>query len=424
MGKDGKVWNSLRTNLSKFACSFSDFPPQAKVSDFPSAEEMRKYLVSYCKAFGLEKYIQFDTEVLSVERFEGKWKVKTKKNPARTFDFVCVSSGFFSKPHIPFNLDRFKGRTYHSSEYKDPSIFRGKHVLVVGGAFSGSEIAADIASEADKTTLVARRPMYYIPRTIDDVPVDLVFYRFEKKEGTDLEAKHRFLASVMRNSMTPKHVERVRFPKCSSSNPTYVAIASNFLSNLDRIEICKDSISSFETDGVIFSSSKKSVMFDDIVFATGYRLSLSFLSKETLEILEFQDLDTFKPLILHECVWHPDLPGLAFCGMYRGPYFAVMELQSRWIMGVFSGRLDLPSTKDMMQGLLQERKIRNLNPRPQFPHSDYVEMAKRLARFVGVMPREEDQTGSLLPYHFRLCGFGSDEVLARRAIRGVVGVRL
>ena len=224
MGKDGKVWNSLRTNLSKFACSFSDFPPQDKVSDFPSAEEMRKYLASYCQAFGLEKYIQFNTEVLSVERFKGKWKVKTtKENPARVFDLVCVSSGFFSRPHIPFNLDRFKGRIYHSSQYKDPSIFRGKHVLVVGGAFSGSEIAADIASKADKTTLLARRPMYYIPRKIDNVPVDLVFYRFEKKKGgSDLEAKHRFLASVMRNSISPKHVERVRFPMCLRSNPTYV----------------------------------------------------------------------------------------------------------------------------------------------------------------------------------------------------------
>ena len=169
MGKDGKVWDNLRTNLSKYSCSFSDFPPQSK-EDFPTAEDMRKYLASYCKAFGLENYIQFNSEALNVEKLEGKWKVEVKGKPSRIFDFVCVSSGFFSRPHIPSTfkdtLDRFKGRTFHSSEYKNPSIFRGKRVLVVGGAFSGSEIAADIVREADRTTLVARRPMYYIPRII------------------------------------------------------------------------------------------------------------------------------------------------------------------------------------------------------------------------------------------------------------------
>ena len=426
MGKDGKVWDNLRTNLSKYSCSFSDFPPQSK-EDFPTAEDMRKYLASYCKAFGLENYIQFNSEVLNVEKMEGKWKVEVKGKPSRIFDFVCVSSGFFSRPHIPSTfkdtLDRFKGRTFHSSEYKNPSIFRGKRVLVVGGAFSGSEIAADIVREADRTTLVARRPMYYIPRIIDRIPVDLVFYKFGKKKSIDLEAKHRYLASVMRDSISSTHVGRVRFPICNKSNPTYVAIASNFLQHLDRIKICKDSISCFEKNGVIFSSSSSSSpskcvfeAFDDIVFATGYRISLSFLSKKTLRILNFRDSDMFKPLILHECVWHPNLPGLAFCGMYRGPYFAIMELQSRWIMGVFSGRMNLPSMKEMSKGLDRERAIRDLKPRPQFPHSDYVEMAKRLAEYVGVMPCTEDRKGSLLPFHFRLRGFGSNEKVARSAI--------
>ena len=233
----------------------------------------------------MEKYIQFNTEVLSVERFKGKWKVKTtKENPARVFDLVCVSSGFFSRPHIPFNLDRFKGRIYHSSQYKDPSIFRGKHVLVVGGAFSGSEIAADIAIEADKTTLLARRPMYYIPRKIDNVPVDLVFYRFEKKKGgSDLEAKHRFLASVMRNSISPKHVERVRFPMCLRSNPTYVYLGL-FGSFAKSHQFQYDHKQQIRSDSIEFSSESRShrdLQGFDIEFRDG-RCDLLLVEEESV----------------------------------------------------------------------------------------------------------------------------------------------
>jgi dimethylaniline monooxygenase (N-oxide forming) len=407
--------------LSKYACAYSDFPQSEKVSDFPTAEEMRTYLESYCTKFDLKRYIQFNTEVLAVDRSkDGKWKVTTK-NLTETFDFVCVSSGFFSTKSMPLfkNIDQFEGRIFHSSEYKDPSIFRGRRVAVIGGAFSGSEIAADLAKESSiETILLARRPMYYIPRTIEKRPVDLVFYSFENKKASSVEAKHRFLASLMKKSLCQGERKKpLRVPVGSADNPPYVAIAENFLQHIDRIEIHHDSISRFEKRGVVLNGEKK-LQFDDVVFATGYRLSLSFLSKETLRILEFRELDTFKPLILHESVFHPNLPGLAFCGLYRGPYFAVMELQARWIMGVFSTRLNMPSEKIMLEGLNVERKIRDLKPRPQFPHSDYVAMAKRLAEFLlDVMPcPKKDQSGPLLPFHFRLCGFGSNERVARHAI--------
>ena len=44
----------------------------------------------------------------------------------------------------------------------------------------------------------------------------------------------------------------------------------------------------------------------------------------------------------------PDgIRGMAFVGMYRGPYFGVMELQARWAAGVLSGRLPAPDRAAM-----------------------------------------------------------------------------
>mmetsp|Transcript_16432 Transcript_16432/g.47579 ORF Transcript_16432/g.47579 Transcript_16432/m.47579 type:complete len:131 (-) Transcript_16432:79-471(-) len=118
---------------------------------------------------------------------------------------------------------------------------------------------------------------------------------------------------------------------------------------------------------------------------------------------------------------------MAFVGIYRGPYFAAMELQARWACGVFSGRLPEPSAEEFSVGLEEERKIRASQPRPQFPHGDYVGMTESLAKHVGVHPEailsnENDplhrflHDGPFLPFHFRLAGFAAKPDIAGAAI--------
>lgn len=164
-----------------------------------------------------------------------------------------------------------------------------------------------------------------------------------------------------------------------------------------------------------------------MVMATGYRLDLPFLPPWALEAMEFHSDDQLQPAILHECVWRPELPGLAFVGIYRGPYFAVMELQARWACGVLAGRLAAPEAEELEAGLEAERRVRAQQPRPQFPHGDYVGMAEALARHVGAhpeeLPEEERQAlqaslheGPLLPFHYRLAGFGAQKEVAKAVI--------
>ena len=62
-------------------------------------------------------------------------------------------------------------------------------------------------------------------------------------------------------------------------------------------------------------------------------------------------------VILHKCVWHPALPGLAFVGMFRGPFFATIELQARRRLDLSPGLAVLgsasrPSPRWRAQGLL------------------------------------------------------------------------
>lgn len=68
---------------------------------------------------------------------------------------------------------------------------------------------------------------------------------------------------------------------------------------------------------------------DHIIFCTGLRPNLEFLPEKILQQLEYDVNDSLQPLILQHQTWSPSVPGLAFVGVFRGPYFGAMELQAR-----------------------------------------------------------------------------------------------
>jgi len=67
---------------------------------------------------------------------------------------------------------------------------------------------------------------------------------------------------------------------------------------------------------------------DDLILCTGFTPALDFLDPTILTTIGFNEKETLQPLLLHRDVMLPDLPGLYFAGMYRGPYFAGVELQA------------------------------------------------------------------------------------------------
>ncbi len=146
-----------------------------------------------------------------------------------------------------------------------------------------------------------------------------------------------------------------------------------------------------------------------------------------LEALEFDPCDQLQPVLLHKQVFLPGLPGLAFVGYYRGPYFPIMELHGRWLARVAAGEIPLPPLAEMKAGVNIERRIRNRRPRPQFPHGDYVRLADDLAKQVGVFPKGPDVAdvagylgqAPVVAAHFRLIGPHAKPELARRTIRSV-----
>ncbi|KAF2325528.1 hypothetical protein GH714_029849 [Hevea brasiliensis] len=99
-------------------------------------------------------------------------------------------------------------------------------------------------------------------------------------------------------------------------------------------------------DGSVVFRNGRVVVADIILHCTGYKYHFPFL--ETNGIVTVDD-NRVGPLYKH--VFPPSLaPFLSFVGIPRKIFpFAMFELQSKWIAGVLSGRIDLPSKEEMME---------------------------------------------------------------------------
>lgn len=445
----GGTWESMSTNLSRFTCMFSDFPWKENSKDFPTKLEMYEYLNQYIEHFKLRKYIHLLSEVTNLNRneAENKWNVQWKingSNKSEMCDFVIISSGFFStNTCFQSKPETFIGNLIYSKDYKNSEPFRNKQVTVVGGSFSGTEIACDIATVAAKVTHISPKAFWilprYLPMSIDgntiEIPVDLVFYKRKSEEfpkPTEQEMntrKHKWFSALSKQqAISPA----LQIPEEQYIYPPYVAISDGYLEaiNSGKIELKRGKATFLENDRLVLED-QTAIKTDAVVICSGYITCLPFLSKMQLDSLEFSSESQFQPLLLHKGMFNPELTNIAFIGMYRGPYFGVMELQSRWACMAFSNPNQYyPTPEEMKEGIEIERQIRFLSPRPQFPHGDYVNFADSIAKRIGVFPNrhlegkdvdpELSQTvkeGCVIPSHYRLEGSYSNYNVSSEIIK-------
>ena len=145
--------------------------------------------------------------------------------------------------------------------------------------------------------------------------------------------------------------------------------------------------------------------FDGIVLGTGFDLCLPFLSENIRAIL---NLDAVH-LDVDRYTFHPDLPGLAFMGMWdqSGGYFVPLELQARWIAYTWGGTIPLTSENDQQLAIDAYRSRRGMSQKTRMNL-----VALTFARAAGVEPHLDNWPhlrrallfGPLAPSCFRLEG--------------------
>jgi dimethylaniline monooxygenase (N-oxide forming) len=123
--------------------------------------------------------------------------------------------------------------------------------------------------------------------------------------------------------------------------------------------------------------------FDVVVLCTGFRMLLPFLDDLTLDGRK-----------LFKNTFMPELPNMAFLGFARGSIGAtppVPEMQARWLSGLLTGRLQLPSVETMQAVIKTDAECYN----KRLPNHanrltfliDYHAVMEELAGIVGCKPQ-------------------------------------
>lgn len=396
----GFTWNTMSTNLSKYTCSFSDLPWEKESPMFPSSSDMFNYLNKYASNFGVAPYINFNSKVLDVSYnqessdYRISWEHEGNINQ-QNVQYVIVATGIFAKPNIPNieGIESFNGNIIHSSDYKDGEKFKDQKVLVIGGSLTGVEMSSDL-SKYTKVTHSFREPFWalerYIPSSLtskDKLPMDLVFYNRKFYETGLPPVQERYgkkNAYMEKLCQAQQKIPELKISEDKFNYPLKIAISDNYVSQVQNgaLKPKNGNIIKFEQNSVIFSDESKE-SYDSILLATGFKTNLDYLSSDIQKKLQYNENDQIQPIVLYKETVHPEIPNMFFIGMYKGPYFSVMEHQAKWASKVFSGKISLPTLEEMQKGIQEEHDIRDMNPRMQFPHPDYVKFADDIARLSG-----------------------------------------
>lgn len=437
----GAAWPGMRANLSRHSCSFSDYRWPDNASLFPTQAEMNAYLRSYAAAFGINEYIVYQARVARLGQAGLGWEAVLDDARVLKAPRVIVASGFFSSPRFPTvtDIEIFSGAISHSTAFRGAAPFAGQRVTVVGSAYSGCEIAAELASAGIAVTQIVRRPQWILSRMAPDDrgamrALDLAFYSRKPASAPPVspeEANRRRAHFFERTFGNPGDAHEDLRMNPESGEATYAAVSDDYLRLVRSgdIKIVRGIVHKADVDGLVVSGSSgpKHVPSDALVFATGIGCDLGFLDRIVQSHLAYDPTDSLQPILTHKGCFHPALPNFGLVGMYRGPYFAIIELQARRVAASFVDPALRPSDAELAAGVEEERAIRSKSPRPQFPRGDYVAFADHLARQIGIWPdiAHTDElygavsSGPVVPAHYRLCGRHAKRALAEAIIRQV-----
>ncbi len=355
------AYASLRTNVSRRRMQYPSLPMPRSPVDFPTHTEMAAYLGAYADAFGLRQLIRFGS---TIERMEpdacGRWSLSLNDGAVRTYDAVVVAIGLFWSPKIPRYPGNFDGEASHSHDYRTPGSFAGRNVLVVGAGQSAAEIAVEVAGVAARTFMSVRSGHHVIPRWIGRRPYD----------AADVEPLNRMPWWLM-NRVYGWRAARELGP-VPASWPVGVhrtlegipVVSSDLLPSVLRGDtVIKPAIDRLLGDRVRFIDGSEEAV-DRIVYATGYRISLRFLSS-SLVSASGRDFPLYRRIV------PPDVGGLFFVGFVDAPggLLPVVESQAEWVAAVLTGALGLPSPERMRHRMERpERRTRQRFP-GEGPHS-------------------------------------------------------
>ena len=344
-GISHSVYSSLHLLTSSYCSTFSDYMPEEifkNKNHFWTHQEYSSYIHNYTEHFQLSHYIRFSTTVLMLTKCscpEKGWNVTYEDADGlkeECFEFVFVASGSCCSPYSPDveNIESYQGTLVHSSQVRrETSLFRDKKVLVIGGGFSGGDMATSAVksgAEAVYWSLTrGHRSHWCFDRYVRgqyglkpwDVRTSRKQYKQRMGEFWDL------LKPVLVPLSSDKYHTKPMIPGDALS-----VADSHFLKQAYE---SKEIIRVSPIIGIVNSGKDVELRdgnilkrIDVIVAATGFNKRFPYLD-DIWPVEEQEKCQLFQHVICP----NKELDGIGFLTMVTGPVslFIVMEMQARWL---------------------------------------------------------------------------------------------
>ena len=436
----GGAYDSTLLTVSNYFMAYSCFPPEPSESRlFWTRQQYAEYLHAFVEHFGLGQFIQFKTEVVSLNRDnDGRCTVKIAEGgdplqiSSHVFDSVAVCSGTHQVPRdIEIaGKEEFAGDIFHSSVYRNASSFKGKNVLCVGLGETGADVSHEIAQVANSCVLSVRHLQPILERFPNgkEHPNDAyTTYAVYSTPSRVLNALSKLqLFFLERFSKIAEVREYAKWNRKAGDlfNHFFTKNEIFFKSIVDgKLKLNTSGIDALESDRVVFNDCSTHPI-DTIVLSTGYVDHFRLIAE--VEINDVRQL--FKHMI------HPELGSdIVFIGWARpgaGGLPACSEMQSRYFAQLCSGKLQLPSRAELSESTRRHASFENhmyrKNPsvRSLVHYSTYMHDFARMlgcspwniATFLNPRLWHRIWFGSQVSSIYRLYGPHSDNEQAKRTI--------
>ena len=225
--------------------------------EYITVPEYRAYLEKYAAHHGLQPR---RAEITGIVRSDRSFVVQFGVEPGRRYAAVAVATGMYDSPIWPAipGLARQNEGVIHARVWTGPSDFTGKRMLVLGGATSAVEIAAECATHGLPIVMSTRSG------------VKVSSPRFLGRDVHD----YAHIAS----HLLPRWLAG---PYCEH-RPTLPGSDLGFtrLQREGKIEVFGP-VKRFDGKTAIFPDGRRE-KFDVVIAATGYRFEMPFLPTEVI----------------------------------------------------------------------------------------------------------------------------------------------
>ncbi len=280
-GPASKMYASAHLISSRNNTQFTDYKMPLTYPAYPNHTLFFEYLQNLASDFNLHAAARLNTTVTNMQKTEAGWQLTFQDGTSQDYAFVVVANGLLRKPIFPTVYSDYKGESLHSSEYKNSDIFKDKRVLIVGAGNSGCDIAVDATHTAKKVFHSTRRGYHYMPKFINGLPTQ-EWLMAQAPNFTDSDAYWEHVQATFKMAGFDGQDYGLPEPdhKISECHPIMNSQILYYIGHGD-ITPKRDVEKCIGRDVYFKDGGKEEI--DLIVWASGYRVDLPFLSTDLFD---------------------------------------------------------------------------------------------------------------------------------------------